>query len=112
MKELIEKPVREALKEINKKGILTNSSKKHGAPNYAYIEAKLNKKNLAIVKKYGFELDKIKGRNGKLLFNSSAKKYGEKTGYRFIGFNRKNLSDEQVIIKMKEMCSLIKSQKL
>jgi len=110
--------VKDAVKKLNKMLILTNSSEgggdnSHSAPDFAYIEAKLSKYNLNVCKKNNFLLDKIYGKNGQkdLLFNGSAIKYGEKTGFYVIGFNRKNIPNNVVKQKFKEIISKLRPQK-
>ncbi len=99
----IDRAVRRIVESLNRMNILTNSSeggggKRHGAPDYAYIEAKLSEKNKNICKKLNLILDKINSKNdaGGLLFDGSALSYGERTGYYIIGFNRKNMLDKDV----------------
>ena len=110
----LEFPVRAAVVEFNKKGIWTNNSegggdRRHGAPNFAYIEAELNHTNLRIVREKGYELDKVFDRNGDLLFGGSAVRYGE-GGYRVIGFNRSRMNTREVVEKMKQLVDCLEDQ--
>ncbi len=111
----IEKPVRDFVKALHIKDICTNSSEGggfgHAAPEFAYVEAYLTKVNLKIIRKNGFLLDKIYNWSRKPLFFRSAIKYGEKTGFYLIGFNRKGLTDKEVSNKSLRIALLLKPQK-
>lgn len=100
----IERPVRRFVQLLHKKGICTNSSegggnRRHGAPDFAYVETYLNKKNLSRAKKEGFLLDMIYGRGGSL-FYGSAVQCGRESGFYVIGICRKGLSDQQTEKKL------------
>lgn len=99
----VDGPVREAVVNLNRMNIRTNSSEgggapDHGAPDFAYVEARLSGVNLAICQKNRFLLDKVfsPSENGARLFYGSAVSYGRKTGYYVIGMKRRNLSDQEV----------------
>ncbi len=113
----MDRAIREAVKSLNIMDILTNSSeggggKRHGAPGYAYIEAKLSEKNKIICQELRLLLDKIHSKeNSKdFLFNGSALSYGEYTGYYVIGINRKKLTDSKVKEIFRQYISRLKSQ--
>ena len=113
---LIDKPVREFVRELHKKNICTHSSegggKGHGAPEFAYVETYLTKENLQHVKRSGFLLDKVHDQEKRPLFLGSGLKYGAKTSFFLIGLKRDNLSDKQIETKLCSLLPLLKKQRL
>lgn len=104
----VDYPVRKFLKRLHEKNICTHSSEGgghgHGAPDYAYVEVYLTRKNLSRMKSAGFILDKVFDKKGRVLFFGSALQYGRKTGFHLLGMNRKGLTDTQV---EKRLCNLV-----
>jgi len=113
----MDRSIREAVIRMHYKNINTNSSeggggKRHGASDFAYIEAKLTKKNMDICKKLNILLNKIYSSQSPddLLFNGSGIDYGKKTGFYIIGFVRKELTDRKVRNKFIELISMLTEQ--
>ena len=113
----MDRSIREAVIRLNRINIMTNSSEggggqRHGAPDYAYIEAKLSNENIDTCKKLNILLDKIydKQNSSGLLFNGSALSYGKQTSYYIIGFKRKKLTDKMVKNRFRQYISKLKPE--
>ncbi|HMB01093.1 MAG TPA: hypothetical protein VKS21_08920 [Spirochaetota bacterium] len=114
---LIDEPVRKAVLQLNQKNIITNSSEgggdaTHGAPDFAYVEAKISPENITICAVHNFLLDRIYSKLGydDLLFAASALNYGCQTGYYVIGFKRSNMSNREVEHKFSRITAMLKVQ--